>query len=220
LSQKKVSISMNSPPVSEPSDANTVRVSTRLKNNAHGYGLIAIGLHWFVALVLTGMFILGVWMTDLTYYHDWYKRAPDIHKSIGILLFFVIIFRLYWRMSNSTPADEPGTGKLQLKIAHIVHIILYVMIFAMMISGYLISTADGRGIEVFGWFEVPAIPPIDIENLEDRAGEVHWYLALALCGLVGLHASAALKHHFIDRDRTLVKMLGIRSINHNQPNHK
>lgn len=186
------------------------------KNNLMSYGWVSITLHWLVALVVTGLFILGVWMTDLTYYDDWYKTAPDIHRSIGILLFFALLFRIYWRLTNVTPMDEPNIDKLQIKIAHLVHKFLYVLLFAMMVSGYLISTADGRAIDVFGLFQVPAIPPLDIENLEDKAGDIHWYLALILAGLTGLHALAALKHHFIDRDRTLVKMLGIRPLN-NKP---
>ena len=199
------------------SGANMERVG--FKNNLMGYGWVAITLHWLFALVVTGLFILGVWMTDLTYYDDWYKRAPDIHRSIGVLLFFALVFRIYWRMSNVAPLDEPETDKLQTKIAHIVHKLLYILLFAMMVSGYLISTADGRGIDVFGLFQVPAIPPLNIENLEDKAGDVHWYLALILAGLTGLHALAALKHHFIDRDRTFIKMLGIRPINNKPKQH-
>lgn len=183
-----------------------------IRNMPQGYGLVAITLHWLVAVVVVGMFILGVWMTDLTYYDDWYKRGPDLHRSIGIMLFFVLMLRIYWRITNITPDDEPGTAALQKRIAHNVHIILYFILLAMMVSGYLISTADGRAIDVFGLFQVPAIPPLGIENLEDKAGDVHWYLALMLAGLTALHAMAALKHHFIDRDRTLAKMLGIRPL--------
>ncbi len=181
-----------------------------LRNTASGYGLVAIGLHWLVALVVIGLFTLGIWMTGLTYYDDWYRRAPDIHKSIGIILFFVMLARVVWRASNVAPGDEPGIGRLQRRLAHGVHRLLYVLLFAIMISGYFISTADGKPIQVFGLFSVPATVS-DIPNQEDIAGEIHWYLALTLISLVGLHAAASLKHHFIDRDRTLKKMLGIRS---------
>jgi len=87
------------------------------------------------------------------------------------------------------------------------HLALYAGLFALMISGYLISTADGRGIEVFGLFEVPATLTT-IPDQEDVAGVVHEYLAWGLVIFAGLHALAALKHHFIDRDATLVRMLG------------
>ena len=181
-----------------------------LRNTAQAYGVLAISLHWLVALVVIGLFILGLWMTGLTYYDEWYRRAPDIHKSIGILLFFVMLARVVWRAGNVQPDDEPGIGRLQRRLAHGAHRFLYVLLFALMISGYFISTADGKPIHVFGLFAVPATVS-DIPNQEDIAGAVHWYLALTLIAIVGLHAGAALKHHFIDRDRTLKKMLGIRS---------
>lgn len=180
------------------------------RNTAHSYGMLAILLHWLVALSVIGMFTLGVWMTGLTYYDDWYKRGPDIHKSIGILLFLVMLVRVIWRMVNITPDHEPGISSVQRRIANSVHLLLYVLLFAMMISGYLISTADGKPIQVFDLFSVPATLS-GIPNQEDIAGDVHWYLALVLVSLAGLHAVAALKHHFIDRDRTLKKMLGIQS---------
>jgi cytochrome b561 len=83
---------------------------------------------------------------------------------------------------------------------------MYVLVFAIMLSGYLISTADGRAIEVFGWFAVPATLQ-GIDGQEDVAGDVHFYLAVTLMVIVGGHALAALKHHFIDRDPTLRRML-------------
>lgn len=196
--------------------SNTASVATRskgfigIRNTEQQYGLLAIFLHWLVALVVIGMFSLGVWMTGLTYYDEWYKRGPDIHKSIGILLFLVMLARVIWRILNVKPKHDPRVGSLQTRVAHGVHLLLYGLIFAMIISGYLISTADGRSIEVFGLFSVPATIT-GIANMEDVAGKVHWYLALLLVSLVALHTIAALKHHFIDRDRTLEKMLGVRT---------
>ena len=87
------------------------------------------------------------------------------------------------------------------------HLLLYLLLLAIMVSGYLISTADNRSIEVFGWFSVPATIT-DLPKQEDIAGWVHLILASTLIGLVSLHAAAALKHHFIDRDRTLKRIFG------------
>ena len=80
----------------------------------------------------------------------------------------------------------------------------YPLLFLLMASGYLISTLDGRPIEVFDWFSVPSI--YENKGLEDTAGEVHEILAYLTIVLATLHAAAALKHHFIDRSRTLVRM--------------
>ena len=185
------------------------RSGVGVRNTAQGYGIIAIVLHWLVALAVIGLFSLGVWMTGLTYYDDWYRRGPDLHKSIGILLFFVMLARVIWRSINITPEYAPDISAFERRLAHGVHLLLYALVFALMLSGYLISTADGKPIHVFDLFAVPATIS-DIANQEDIAGAIHWYLALLLISLVSLHAIAALKHHFIDRDETLKKMLGTR----------
>lgn len=178
-----------------------------LRNTATDYGSMAIALHWLVALAVFGLFGLGLWMTELDYYDAWYQRAPDLHKSVGVLLFIVVAFRLVWRRMNPVPAPEPTHAAWERRLAGIAHALLYALLLAVMIAGYLISTADGRPIEVFGLFAVPATLS-GREAQEDIAGEIHEILAYLLIGLTLLHAAAALKHHFIDRDRTLMRMFG------------
>jgi cytochrome b561 len=178
-----------------------------LKNTSTDYGLIAIALHWLVTLAVIGLFALGLWMTDLDYYDPWYERAPDVHKSIGVLLFITVVLRLAWRWMNPVPRPEPTHAVWERRMAGIAHALLYALLFAVMIAGYLISTADGRPIQVFGLFAVPATLS-GIENQEDIAGEIHEVLAFILIGLAAVHALAALKHHYFDRDRTLKRMLG------------
>lgn len=179
-----------------------------LRNTTETFGWISIGIHWLMAVVILGLFGLGIWMVELSYYDDWYRTGPFIHKSIGILLFLVLLFRLFWRFTNPTPRAA-SSNRLEILAARAAHVLLYVLLFVIMVSGYFISTADGRGIEVFGWFEVPALPAWS-ENQEDIAGDVHALLAWVLIGIVIIHAGAALKHHFWDGDRTLKRMLGLK----------
>ena len=179
------------------------------RNTDETYGLLAIVLHWTMALVVIGLFVLGLWMVDLSYYDPWYRRGPEIHKGIGILLFAALLARLLWRQANPVPRPEPGVTELERKLSRIVHALLYVLLFAIMISGYLISTADGRGIDVFGLFQVPATLK-GIPGQADIAGEVHFILAVSTITLAVIHALAAFKHHFVNRDRTLVRMLRAR----------
>lgn len=178
-----------------------------LRNTSTDYGVVAIALHWLVALAVIGLFGLGLWMTELDYYDAWYKRGPALHKGIGILLFLVVTFRLAWRRLDPVPQPEPTHAPWERRLARITHAALYLLLFAVTIAGYLISTADGRPIDVFGLFSVPALIS-GLDNQEDIAGEIHELLAFGLVGLASLHALAALKHHFIDRDRTLRRMLG------------
>lgn len=177
------------------------------RNSPHRFGLVSILLHWLVALAVFGLFGLGLWMVSLDYYSPWYRTAPDLHKGIGILLFLVMLLRLLWRFLSPPPAALASHGPLTRLGSIAGHGLLYLGLFALMISGYLISTADGRPIDVFGWFQVPALFT-GIPNQEDIAGTVHEYLAWALVALAVVHALAALKHHFIDRDATLARMLG------------
>ncbi|MCW8847125.1 MAG: cytochrome b [Sedimenticola sp.] len=179
----------------------------QLRNTPQHYGAISIVIHWAMAVLIVGLFILGLYMTELDYYDPWYKRAPDIHRSLGIIMLILLLFRLAWRQLNPKPAPVDNDPEHLHKLAEWVHGLLYLLLFAIALSGYLISTADGRGIDVFNWFTVPALFP-SFENMEDLAGEVHFILAITLIALVSLHAVAALKHHFIDRDLTLMRMLG------------
>jgi cytochrome b561 len=178
-----------------------------LKNTKTAYGLISILLHWVMALAIFGMFGLGLYMVELTYYDAWYNGSLDLHKSIGILLFSLLLFRTLWRCLNINPdSADKNASQFELKSAHLVHLCLYLLMFTLMISGYLISTADGRSIAVFNWFSVHGFGSF-VENQEDIAGVTHYYLAFTLIGLAALHALAALKHHFINKDNTLKRML-------------
>ncbi len=180
----------------------------QLQNSPERYGLIAILIHWLVAVTVIGLFALGYWMVDLTYYDDWYKRAPDIHRSIGLLLFGVMLLRVLWRAVNQNPAPLPEHRRWEVISAHLAHSLLYLLLFVAMISGYLISTADGSSISVFGWFDVPSVTG-QVKGLEDTAGTVHYWSTWAIVALAAVHAAGALKHHVIDRDRTLRRMLGM-----------
>lgn len=170
------------------------------------WGAISIALHWLVAICVFGLFGLGWWMTGLDYYHAWYKQGPDLHKSIGVMVLGLLLLRLVWRLFNGRPAPLPTHGEWEIRLTHLVHLLLYLLLFAIITSGYLISTADGRPISVFDWFELPAIQ-LGIEQQADIAGTIHWYLALILISLVVVHAAGAMKHHFIDKDETLKRML-------------
>jgi len=183
-----------------------------LKNTSLAYGFCAIFLHWLMALGIFFLFGLGLYMVELSYYDAWYKGSLDLHKSVGVVLFILWCVRLLWRLVNVSPVSPEAQNdfeKFEQLAAHWMHLLLYLMMLLLMCSGYLISTADGRGILVFEFFEVPAVPSL-IENQEDIAGEIHLILAWCLVGLVAVHSVAAFKHHFINKDDTLKKMLSFK----------
>lgn len=183
-------------------------------NSTQGYGWVSIGFHWLSSVAILGLFALGVWMVELDYYSNWYHQAPEIHKSVGVLVMVVMLLRLVWNLVAGLPdllVQNEGTiaAHWQRRAIKAVHWLFYLWLLALGISGYLISTAEGHAVSVFGWFDVPVwMTPFD--NQADLAGEMHEWLAYGLMGLVALHALGALKHHFIDKDNTLKRMLSAR----------
>lgn len=180
-----------------------------MKNTEHHYGWFAIGAHWIAAIMIIGLFGLGFWMVDLSYYDPWYKTGPDLHRSIGIILFGLMSVRLIWKLVQVQPKPLEHYTKIERTLGHLVHQLLYLLTFGIMISGYLISTADGRGIDVFELFQVPGLGELFADQ-EDISGLIHEYAAYTLVGAVALHVLGAFKHHFIDKDITLKRMLGYR----------
>jgi len=176
-----------------------------MESEVKNYNVLARAIHWVSALVVIGMFAVGLWMVDLSYYSEWYRTAPHWHKSIGILLALLTLFRFVWKCVTASPKVEGAS--YEVLGAKLAHAIMYIILIALPISGYLISTEDGRGIDVFEWFTVPALGAL-FEGQADIAGQIHFYAAWALILIAAVHAIAALKHHFINKDNTLRKMIG------------
>lgn len=172
----------------------------------NGYHLSQKIMHWLSALFILGLFALGVWMRTLDYYSSWYQTAPNLHKSFGIILIGIILLRSYLRFTLQPPKPLNTHKAWEIKTAHITHIVMYGLIAMILISGYLIGTADNRSIAVFDAFNVPPLFTA-FDNQEDIAGWIHEWAAYCLIGLIGLHVAGALKHHFIDKDKTLKRML-------------
>ncbi|WEJ61937.1 cytochrome b [Thiomicrorhabdus lithotrophica] len=177
----------------------------QLKNQQSSYGWISIAFHWVIAISVLSMFALGLWMVELDYYSNWYHDAPNIHKSVGVLLILAMLLRFFWNVFNPKP-KALGDSAILRAVSSTVHLLFYLLVLLIGMSGYLISTAESQAISVFNWFDVPAwFEPF--EHQADIAGEIHELLAFTLIGFVALHALAALKHHFIDKDNTLKRML-------------
>jgi cytochrome b561 len=175
-----------------------------VRNTREQYGWVSILFHWGMAISIFGLFGLGLYMVELTYYDSWYHGSLATHKSIGILVATAWLLRLMWRWVNPSPVGL-SVKRWENLAAHLAHMALYLVMLALFVSGYLISTADGDPIKVFEWFKVPAT--LTGDNQEDIAGKIHNFLAWGLMALVALHMAAALKHHFFTKDRTLIRML-------------
>ena len=174
------------------------------RNSSRGWGLVSIAIHWLSAAAVIGLFALGWWMVGLDYYDAWYNAAPWWHRSVGMLLLGLTLIRVLWRLAQPTPVSDGS--RFERVAAYLGHLLIYLVLFVVLISGYLISTAEGRGIDVFGLFTVPAL----VSGLPDQAtvaGEVHWYTAWALMVLAAGHVLVSFKHMLIDRNNVMRRMI-------------
>jgi cytochrome b561 len=177
-----------------------------ISNTRHSFGWLTRLLHWLVAAHILGLIALGWYMVDLSYYDPYYHDSLHYHKAFGILALVLGMLKVLWYGANRQPEPTAALPTWQRRAANMVHWWLLLLMVLIPASGYLISTSAGDGIDLFGWFELPALLNISDEQRE-LAILVHEWLAYGTLGLVGLHMLAALKHQFIDRDGTLKRML-------------
>lgn len=168
------------------------------------YSTAAIAMHWLAALMILCALVMGVYMTSLDMSPTRLKLY-NWHKWLGISILVLSAVRLLWRIMKSPPDDIP-MGAWQRKAAHLTHGALYVLFFAVPLSGWMYSTAAGFPVVVFGLIPLPDLVAPD-KVLAPLLKQWHEGLALALGALVVLHVAAALKHQLVDRDGLLSRML-------------
>ncbi|VAW42402.1 Cytochrome B561 [hydrothermal vent metagenome] len=178
----------------------------KMKNIKNNFGIVTILIHWIMAVIVIGLFVLGTYMMSLDYYDPFYHTGPWWHKGFGLLVAFLLIPRIVWRIINPKVQPIVNHKTYEIKLALIMQYVLYLLIIVCCISGYMISTAEDAGISFFGAFEVPALISKG-KSQADLAGQIHYYSTLALIILASLHMLAALKHHFFDKDKTLIRIL-------------
>jgi len=178
-------------------------MSTVLNKSDH-YGVVAISFHWLIAILMIGMLILGLYMADLPS-SMWKLKLIGWHKEIGLLILGLASLRLAWRLINVTPSlqNEPYWQQLA---AHASHWAFYGFMFAMPLTGWLLSSAAGFPISFFGLFVAPALIAPN-ETLRPIFAEIHEWLAYGLIAVICVHVGAALWHHFIRKDNILRRML-------------
>lgn len=173
-------------------------------NNRHAYTLTAIWLHWLMALALAANFALGVGMHELPISPQ-KLQLYSWHKWAGVTLFGLVTLRLIWRKIAPPPEPLPGPA-WQIRAARTLHCALYLLMFAIPLSGWLMSSAAGFPVVYLGILPLPDLVSKN-KLLFETFKEIHQALNFGLLFLVSIHVAAALKHHFVDRDATLVRML-------------
>lgn len=177
-----------------------------IRNTGERYGVVSKLLHWVLALLILGLIWLGWLLVGMGYYDRWYYTVETAHVTFGMLVLVLAAFKLVWMLYSPTPAPQPELRAWERGASKLVHWALFLSMFLIPVTGYLTSTADGKGVGMFDWFELPALVPVS-DALRDWVIDVHFYAAYAVLVLAILHAGAALKHQLIDRHGTLRRML-------------
>jgi len=169
------------------------------------YTPVAKGLHWLMAVLILGLLALGIYMSDLPLSPQ-KLELYSWHKWFGVTVFLLLWLRLAWRVTHRPPA-LPETLSAPMRLAaHAGHAALYLLMLAIPLSGWLMSSAKGFQTVWFGVLPIPDLLPKNKE-LGDLLLELHQGLNLLLIALLLAHIAAALKHHFFDKDDVLVRML-------------
>lgn len=180
----------------------------QIKNTPTTYGAGTKFFHWTIALLIVFMLCLGFYMGGLEGGLQKLKLY-GLHKSIGVTVLMLALARLGWHLYSKKPGFVPEIKWWERHAAHAMHIFLYIGMIGMPLSGWLLSSAAGRSVQFFGLFTLPdLIPPDgDTGHIGALFRGIHWYTAWALVIAIPAHAGAALKHHFLNKDATLARMI-------------
>ena len=177
------------------------------------YGAVAKFLHWTIALAIIGMIVLGDVMMDLPRTDPLKFSLFQWHKSIGIAILLLSVFRLAWCFVNPPPPLPAGGKPWENNLTKIVVVLFYVAMIGVPLLGWAVVSASPLNIptRLFGfipWPHLPVLPTLENrKEIAETVGELHGALAYAMLGLLALHVAAALKHHVINRDDVLTRML-------------
>jgi cytochrome b561 len=192
-------------PDGPPLRVKTERRAIMIKHTAEPgrYGPAAIALHWTVFVLVVVVGIMGL-------LHDNWPHATqafwiNIHAMIGLLLLATVLYRIVWRQMHTPPDLPPDIGEFSRRLSYPVHLVLYLLLLAIPALGIITFIWHGRVFD-FGLFQINPGVTRDVKIFHPTE-EWHGYLAYALFGLAGLHALAALWHHFVRKDGVLRRML-------------
>ena len=178
----------------------------RLLNTRERYGGVAILLHWLMAILLIGLAVLGLYMVSLPDVGFDTRKIELIlyHKELGMIALALAALRLAWRISSALPRLVATLPDWQQVIARFVHLCFYGVMFALPITGWMMSSATGIPVNVVG-LQLPDLVSYD-ERWFQALIDIHRWLGYALVLLILVHAGAALRHHLVFKDETLKKM--------------
>ncbi len=176
----------------------------QIHNTTNEFGIVSKTLHWLVAILIIGAWIVGDYMVDLPDKNTIKFKLFDLHKSVGMAVFMLVIIRLSWRLYDGAPKFLDKNRILEVA-ANTVHYLLYAFMFIQPLSGWAMSSAAGYNPTFFGLFAFPGLVAKNPSMVETYV-YIHNTAAMMLLVLFILHVAGALVHHFIFKDNTLRRM--------------
>jgi len=181
-----------------------------LKNSESQYGVVTKGFHWLLFLMLTFSVIAGNFLASMPKGAE-KLQAAGMHKSFGLIILTLVLARLVWRLTNTSPKHPQDTTAMQAFLANAMHWGLYALMLAQPLAGILMSQASGYPASLFGFIDFPVLVEKNIE-LAKLFRAAHGYIWIALVVAVFGHIGASLYHHFIKKDDILNRMLFKRNV--------
>lgn len=168
-----------------------------------------VALHWVIALAMIGMVVFGLVLEDMPR-SDGKSALLQIHKSIGVVVLALALWRLTWRVRQGMPETVAALTAAQAKFMHATHGFLLLCTLLLPVSGMISSIGNAKAIKLFGLPFIPQLLETKNELLAKIGGTSHAILGKLIIAAILLHVVAAVKHHVVDRDGTLRRMLGAR----------
>lgn len=176
-----------------------------IRSGPDAWGSLAKLFHWGIATLVIANLTLGLWMVELESSAQ-KMRSYGLHKSIGISVLGLMLLRLLWRAFDRRPSPPPGMSPLARRLSRALHAGFYLLLLALPLSGWLYNSAANFPLRWFGFVSLPRLTAAD-PALKQLAHSAHEWLAYLVIAAVLVHVSAALKHHLLDRDQVLRRML-------------
>lgn len=177
-----------------------------IRNTRQDYGLIAKILHWLIALIMIGLIAIGWYMVRLSDEDVLYWRLLDAHEAMGLSLFILLALKIAWMRLSPNPDYEPSLAEWERLIATLVRWLFVFAVLVIPLSGFLFVATNGEAVHLYDMITIPDIGTIS-KGTRDWLSDIHYYTSYGCAVLIMIHILAALKHQFVDGNRSLWRMM-------------
>jgi len=171
-----------------------------------GYTATARALHWITAILVLAQIVLGIIIANKLAGEAWQDPLYNLHKSNGAVLIPIILFRIFYRWSHPAPALPADIPAIQQFAAYATHYLLYALVVAQVFLGWIATASYPAPVPIYGLFNLPSIWP-ENRALSEQLLAVHKIVGISIAVVAAMHIGAALYHHFVRKDRVLMRMI-------------